>query len=118
MQREVVARLDDALTSARKIQTYVLGMDVASYLADEKTRQACERNFEIIGEAINAARKIDDRLLTSISSARQIIDFRHLLIHGYSVINHEIVWGVIQEDLPILVSELAKLIEESESIQD
>jgi uncharacterized protein with HEPN domain len=35
-----------------KIESYVKGMSQQDYLLDQKTKDAVERNFEIIGEAI------------------------------------------------------------------
>jgi uncharacterized protein with HEPN domain len=48
-------------------------------------KRAVEREFEIIGEALNNIFKIDKTII--ITNIRRIIDFRNLLIHGYSSIS-------------------------------
>jgi uncharacterized protein with HEPN domain len=71
-------------------------------------RRAIEREFEIIGEALNRIDKIDQTL--DIKSKKQIIGMRNRVIHGYDKIDNEIVWGVIVRHLPLLKSEISKLI--------
>jgi len=41
-----------------------------------------------------------------------IIAFRNLLIHGYAAVVDEIVWEVVENDLPTLRVSAARLIEE------
>lgn len=33
---------------------------------------------------------------------RQIVGFRNQLVHGYHLIEHDVVWGIIEADLPLL----------------
>ena len=72
-------------------------------------RRAVEREFEIIGEAMNKLDKINPDL--SISSKKLIIGLRNRVIHGYDKIDNEIIWGVIVRHLPTLKTEIEKLIE-------
>ena len=39
--------------------------------------------------------------------------FRTVLVHGYDSLNHELVWYVIEEKLPILQRELETLLRET-----
>ena len=71
-------------------------------------RRAIEREFEIIGEAMNRISKVDPDI--SISSSRQIISMRNRVIHGYDAVDDEIVWGTIQRHLPLLKSEIQELL--------
>jgi uncharacterized protein with HEPN domain len=41
-----------------------------------------------------------------------MIAFRNLLIHGYSEIDHVRVWSTINDDLPMLIDVVGKLLEE------
>jgi uncharacterized protein with HEPN domain len=50
-------------------------------------RQAVERNFEIIGEAVGRLAKLDPDTSSRIGQYAQIIAFRNLLIHGYDLID-------------------------------
>ncbi len=83
-------------------------LDFNHYLSDKMLRRAIEREFEIIGEALNRINKIDPNF--PISSKKQIIGMRNRVIHGYDKIDNEIVWGTIIRHLPILKREVDELI--------
>ena len=72
-------------------------------------RTAVERQFEIVGEALTQARAVEPDLVDGIGNARAIIGFRNQLIHGYALVDDEIVWGNI-ERLPGLVDDVARLL--------
>lgn len=86
----------------------------AEYREDRLLRNAVERNFEIIGEAMGRLARDAPEVASRISSHRDIIAFRNLLAHGYDAIDHEQVWHVIERDLPCLRDEVRALLEESE----
>jgi uncharacterized protein with HEPN domain len=83
--------------------------DFDVYRSNKMLRRAIEREFEIIGEALNNIDKIEPNL--EISSKRLIIGMRNRVIHGYDKIDDEIVWGTIVRHLPILKAEVLKLIQ-------
>ena len=71
-------------------------------------RRAVEREFEIIGEAMNRINKIDSNI--NISSKNSIVAMRNRVIHGYDKIDDEIIWGTIVRHLPIMLNEIKNLI--------
>ena len=70
------------------------------------------REFEIIGEAVG---KLEDHVKERYPEIawQDIKDFRNLLIHEYFGVDLEIVWTVIQNDLPQLYETVAILHKES-----
>jgi len=74
-------------------------------------KRAIERNLEIIGEAINRISRKDPGV--KISNAQRIISLRNQIIRGYDSISDEIIWGVIIKHLPVLKSEILRLISTS-----
>ena len=108
MDNEIKKYLFDIKESVDSIENY-LGekRDFNVYKSDKMLRRAVEREFEIIGEAINRIDKID--LEISISSKKQIISMRNRVIHGYDKIDDEIIWGTIVRHLPILKKEINNL---------
>lgn len=95
-RRDARVCLADVLAASEAIQEFVRGETLATYVADHKLRSAVERQFEIIGEALNQGRAADSELIDSVSHARAIIGFRNQLIHGYALVDDEIVWGNVQ----------------------
>jgi len=53
MKPELREKLDEALRRGHEVQKFVAGLTLEQYSADDKTRLAVERSFEIIGEALN-----------------------------------------------------------------
>lgn len=78
-------------------------------------RSAVERQFEIIGEALNLLRQSNPGLAGRITDASRIIAFRNRLIHGYATVSDDVVWGVIEASLPVLAHEVACLQQELET---
>jgi uncharacterized protein with HEPN domain len=110
---EVRKRLFDTSQSCGLLQTFVAGKTYEDYLGDALLRSADERQFEIIGEAVRGIIQIQPALAGSITNTRRIIAFRNRLIHAYASVADEVVWGVLEQDLPRLVREVKKLMEES-----
>jgi uncharacterized protein with HEPN domain len=76
-------------------------------------RQAVERNLEIVGEAVGRLRRDDPDTASRLSEHERIVAFRNVLIHGYDLVDDELVWDTIQTKLPILLAEIEELLEES-----
>lgn len=70
-KREIKLLINDMLDSAAKILAYSKGMSYEQFLADNKTKDAVVRNFEIIGEAAN-------RLPEAFRLARHKIDWQRI----------------------------------------
>ena len=75
-------------------------------------RSAVERQFEIIGEALAQVLRLDPSLRSKISDSERIIAFRNRLVHGYSSVADDIVWGILEANLPSLREEVAALMKE------
>jgi uncharacterized protein with HEPN domain len=86
MDNQTNKYLFDILTSIYSIETY-LGpkRDFKYYLKNKMLRRAIEREFEIIGEAVNKIDKISPQL--EITSKKRIIGMRNYVIHGYDKVD-------------------------------
>lgn len=111
-ERDVYLYLADIAESCRAVTEYVAAMSLDAFRKDRKTYSAVIREFEIIGEAVG---KLPDELKQRRSDVewQDIKDFRNLLIHEYFGVDLEIVWKVIQEDLPGLMDAVREFIRES-----
>ena len=88
MQPKTPKLLDDVRDAAAFIRQVTDGKTLGVYGADRLLRQAVERNFEIIGEAISRLARVDPDIAARIGDHPQIIAFRNVLIHGYDLIDH------------------------------
>ena len=82
----------------------------AAFKNDLKTRRAVERNLEIIGEATSRILQIDNSI--ELRNSRKIVDTRNRIIHGYDSVSDEIIWNIIETQLPELREDAAGLLEE------
>lgn len=108
-RRDAAARLADALLAADRIAEVAAALTYEQYAADWKTRSIIERQFENLGEAVKQAIAIEPALQDRIPEAARIIAFRNRLAHGYHSVKHEIVWEIINTDLPEVHTRLKML---------
>ena len=111
MSDEIRKNLIDILQAAEEIRHFTQGMDFKAYHDSPVTQRAVERDFEIIGEALNRIKKIDEDLIKKISEHQRIIGFRNILIHGYDVVDEKIVWNAVANHLPLLVKEIKEILD-------
>jgi uncharacterized protein with HEPN domain len=81
--------------------------DFNVFTKDVIMQRAIERELEIIGEAVRKI--IEIRPDIEISSSKKIIGLRNIISHAYDSIEPELIWGVIQRDIPKLSDEIQKL---------
>jgi uncharacterized protein with HEPN domain len=83
-------------------------MSFADFEKDDKTQFAVIRCFEIIGEA---TKRLPDDLLQSEPHIpwKVMAGMRDRLIKGYDSINIPLIWRTIQNDIPVLQSDLEVL---------
>jgi uncharacterized protein with HEPN domain len=65
-----------------------------------------------MGGALNQALRLYPDLSNRVSACRRIVAFRHRLIHGYAFVSDEVVWGVLETNLPTLRREVQSLLDE------
>lgn len=108
-ERDTSLLLQDILTSIHRILEYTKGIRFEEYDSDVKTRDAVERNFQIIGEASGRLSEFFKQTHAQIEW-RIVKDFRNFLIHEYFGVDNAIVWDVIQHDLPRLSDDVQKIL--------
>ncbi|OFX23119.1 MAG: hypothetical protein A2033_02170 [Bacteroidetes bacterium GWA2_31_9] len=109
MTDEIKKYLHDIRASISAINDY-LGNDrnFFNFQNNRMMKKAIEREFEIIGEAVNKALKIDKNI--SITSSRKIVDLRNYLAHAYDTVDYSTLWAIISKHLPKLEIEINNLL--------
>ncbi len=110
MRRDPRAFLWDVREAADAIAIFTDGFDAARYRNEPLVRSAVERQFEIIGEALNRLAKNDPELAAQVPHLREIVSFRNVLIHGYAAVDHTRVWRIRETELPALREAVAALL--------
>ena len=116
MSRDYRLFLEDMQTSCEKIVRYTRGLNNDQFLKDEKTYDAVVRNLTVIGEAV---KHIPDEVHERHPHVewREIAGFRDIAIHEYFGIDEEILWDIIRNEVPSLLSQMTEIIAEEEQYQ-
>lgn len=110
LRDEDLKLLYDLEQAARRISEFTRGKTLDDYLDDALLRSAVERQFEIIGEAVNRLQRDNPSLAAGIRDYRKMIAFRNVLIHRYDVISHGIVWEAVEIKIPLLLDDLKRIL--------
>lgn len=102
MDEYILTYLQDVLDSINEMESYFIDypMQYEIFEKDFLRRSAVERKVEIVGEAINRILKIDSTFL--LPNAKEIINTRNRVIHGYDSVTPEFLWGLVIKHIPIL----------------
>jgi uncharacterized protein with HEPN domain len=112
MPRDPRTYIWDATHAADLITSFVDGKELPDYLTDDLLRSAVERQFEIIGEALNQLSRADPALASRIPDLPRLVSFRNILIHGYAIVDDALVWDAAAVQLPQLRTTLVALLDQ------
>ena len=112
MNDEVRKRLHDAVRACEAIQEFVSDVVFAEYRNDLLLRSGVERQLEIIGEALGQAANEGEEIEEQIPAIPRIVALRNRVIHGYDTVDDEIVWDIVQNNVPTLRDQLQDLLDE------
>lgn len=111
MRKDDIVRLRHMLDAAREASGFAKGR-IRNHLNDDRQLVlALVKDLEIIGEAAYQVSETGKDRLPRIPW-EDIIGMRHRLVHAYFDINLDILWKTVWEDLPPLIAELEKWIQE------
>jgi uncharacterized protein with HEPN domain len=99
--------LDDMIVFCERVLSYTEGYEQTQFENTGLTYDATVRNIELIGEA---ATHIPDSIRAQAPYIvwRQVIAACNRLIHGYSGIDNDTLWSMIQDDVPVLLDDLQR----------
>ncbi|OGQ21723.1 MAG: hypothetical protein A3C54_02575 [Deltaproteobacteria bacterium RIFCSPHIGHO2_02_FULL_60_17] len=102
-------RLRHMLAYAREAVELMRNRRRADLDTDRALGLAILRCVEIIGEAAGRVPAAIRRRYSKIPWP-QIIGMRNRLVHGYDIVDYDIVWSTVADDLPSLIAELEKIL--------
>ena len=99
----------DMIEFCENALSYTHDMDQDAFVADGLTYDATMRNLELIGEAAthipSEVRKAHPEI-----QWRDIIATRNHLAHGYLGLDDDVIWDILQTDIPQLLPALQNLL--------
>lgn len=109
MDKDIRAWLSDIIEAIEEIEDFLPAeKKFEDFQKDIKTKRAVERNVEIIGEAVN--RILKEKADFPLQNARNIVDTRNRIIHGYDSVSEDILWAIVIRHLPQLKKEVKNLL--------
>jgi uncharacterized protein with HEPN domain len=106
-----MVRVHHMLDHSREAVEMTRGRTRADLDRDRLLNLALVQLVEVIGEA---ASRVPEEFRSRHPQVpwRQTVGMRNRLIHGYDTVNFDILWTIIQEDLPPLIEQLEAIVRE------
>lgn len=103
-ETDIETTLRQMLIYATAAQNFVVGRTRADLDEDFQLELALTRAIEVAGEA---ARRLPPDFVAAHQDApfRAMIAMRNFLAHGYDLIDLDMIWRTVHEDLPDLIAE-------------
>jgi uncharacterized protein with HEPN domain len=98
------------LDHAREAVALLSDTNRESYRDQRVLQLALTRLVEIVGEAANRTSDATRQAHPDVPWP-QIIGMRNRLIHGYDVIDYDLLWDTVTGDLPELIAVLERIVE-------
>lgn len=98
----------DIAESVARISLYTLNMEYEEFRKDKKTQDAVIRNIEIMGEA---TKKLSEDMRKDYPNIpwKNIAGTRDKLIHNYFGVNIDIIWSIVQIEIPSLLPKIERI---------
>lgn len=112
MDKYIAVCLTDVKIAIEELESYFYGypMRYDVFSTDYLRRSAVERKVEIMGEAINRILKNDKDF--PLPNARDIINTRNRIIHGYDSVQPEFLWSLVIRHIPALKTDILNLLQD------
>ena len=112
MSRNYSLYLQDIAEAIDRIQSYLEGVARDEFETNQMRLDAVIRNLQIIGEAV---KKIPDSIQKKYPNIpwQEIAGLRNRVTHAYFNVDINIIWDVVQSELPILKPQVQRIIKET-----
>ena len=109
MELEIEKLIIDIQKAISEIKMFTMGKEFTDFANDRGLQLIVEREFEIIGEAMNRIIRINPETYEMILDIHKIIGLRNILAHGYNIIEYEILWDIVENKIRTLEEDISKI---------
>lgn len=103
-------KIKDILVAAEQIESSISDHDSASSLHEDwESFRAVERNIQIIAEAVKGIPPEVKEEYGKIAW-QKIVNMRNFVVHQYNMVDDQLVWEAVREELPKVAEELKKIL--------
>jgi uncharacterized protein with HEPN domain len=110
MKKDDSVYLRHIIDAFMQIEDYMDGVSYDEFISNKLLQDGVIRQLEVMGEA---ARNLSEDLRCEYPQIpwRQMIGLRNRMIHAYFNVNLQIIWEIIQGDLPDLKRETKQILD-------
>ena len=102
---------EDILLAISETLTFCHGKTLHDFKEDRGLQLIVERELEIVGEALARLRRDHPDLAEHIDGVHKIVGLRNVLAHGYDMLEHEILWDIVENKFQPLKEDIQKLMQ-------
>lgn len=109
-KRKDIDLIRDIKESIERIISYTCNIKYKDFAQDHKTQDAVIRNIEIMGEAVKG---LSEEIKKNDSDIpwKSIAGTRDKLIHDYFGVNIDIVWNIVEKEMPKFLLEINNILQ-------
>ncbi len=111
MSNEFLDYIEDMLDAMEKAEILVAGVTYEQFESDFRIHFAVVRALEIIGEATKRL-PMDIREQYPAIPWKGMAGIRDRIIHGYDVVDMQIVWDVVKQDIPRIKPQIKQILKD------
>lgn len=115
MKKDSIIYIEHITVCISRIKEYTEGIDEDGFLKSNLIQDAVIRNFEIIGEATKKLNE-DFRAKYSEIEWKKIAGMRDKLIHEYNGVDLWAVWGVVENIIPTLDTQIEEILRKEKGL--
>ena len=113
MKLETAKRLHDAIGACQELRDLCANESRESYLANRLLKLGVWKLVEIVGESLRQAELSEASLVERIPDLRAIINTRHRISHGYDSVDFNLLWDIVQVEIPPLEAVLVTIVHDA-----
>ena len=108
MQPDVLLWLESIRQRIIELDEDVVAEGFENFSRSRPLQRSAERNIAAIGESMKKILRSEPQIM--ISEARRIVSTRNRLAHEYDDVSHDLLWLILERDIPALKKEVEELL--------